>query len=372
MPHTLSRRQKRYCFLAFDCALVPVSLTLAFAVRFSDGIPHAHVETAIPLTIIMTMFAPVVMIVFRLPWIKLTALDVSALLRIAVRARLGSVTNPARVAGVMAEDTVDIVLHAAAYKHVPLVEDNELEGARNNIIGTQTVAQAALAAGVERFILVSTDKAVRPSNIMGATKRMAELVVQDLASRADATRFSMVRFGNVLGSSGSVLPLFQDQIRSGGPVTVTHPDVTRYFMTIPEAARLVLLAGAYSTGGDVFVLDMGQPKKIIDIARRMIEMSGAKLRKSGDEDGIEITITGLRPGEKLYEELLIDAASMIGTPHSKILRAEEGHLSQIEVAAMLRETRGAIEGGDPHRFRATVKGYVQEYHLPAVDAVERA
>ncbi len=620
MLQSLTRRQKRYFFLAFDSALVPISLMLAFALRFSDGLPETQVEAALPLFFLMTLFAPFVMIGFRLPWIKLTALDMSALIRIAfaamvlgfsamvasyllalgaprsipilltalffalavvgratgsflfnavltrdgagvpvaiygagaagiqlasalrqssevqpvtfvddnpslhgliisglsvaspvrlrkmaergdvarilvampsmqkdkqeklvedlsklacevqvlpsyvdlisgkgaamrtvapdallgrdkvtldvpdiakayagrsvmvtgaggsigselcrqlmdcnparitfyeqselalyqidrelrakaeakgitVRARLGSVTNPPRVASVMADEAVEIVLHAAAYKHVPLVEDNELEGARNNVIGTQTVAAAALAAGVERFILVSTDKAVRPTNIMGATKRMAELVVQDMASRSDTTRFSMVRFGNVLGSSGSVLPLFQDQIRTGGPVTVTHAEVTRFFMTIPEAARLVLLAGAYSKGGDVFVLDMGEPMKIIDIARRMIEMSGAKVRKGNEEEGIEIKITGLRPGEKLFEELLIDAANMVGTPHAKILRAEEDRLSQIEVAAMLREARGAIEQGDPKRFRATVEDCVKGYHRQVLEGTSNA
>ncbi|WP_224814632.1 nucleoside-diphosphate sugar epimerase/dehydratase [Hasllibacter sp. MH4015] len=284
--------------------------------------------------------------------------------RIAVSARLGSVTNPARVASVMADEGVDIVLHAAAYKHVPLVEDNELEGARNNVIGTQIVAAAAEAAGVERFILVSTDKAVRPTNIMGATKRMAEMVVQDMASRATRTRFAMVRFGNVLGSSGSVLPLFQRQIRVGGPVTVTHPDVTRFFMTIPEAARLVLLGGAYATGGDVFVLDMGKPMRIYDIAERMIQMSGAKVRDADHPQGIEIKITGLRPGEKLYEELLIDDDSLIATPHPKILRAEEDRLSQIEVAGMVREAKAAIEQGDAERFRVTVEGFVKGYSRP--------
>ena len=189
---------------------------------------------------------------------------------IEVVARLGSVCDRLRVEAIMRNQKVEIVLHAAAYKHVPLIEENEIEGARNNILGTRTLAESAMAAGVERFILVSTDKAVRPTNIMGATKRLAELVLQDLASRSVKTRFSMVRFGNVLGSSGSVLPLFQKQIRQGGPVTVTHPDVTRFFMTIPEASRLVLLAGAFSEGGDVFVLDMGKPMRIIDIARRMI------------------------------------------------------------------------------------------------------
>ncbi len=293
--------------------------------------------------------------------------------RIGVVARLGSVTNPLRVAAVMREEAVEIVLHAAAYKHVPLVEKNELEGARNNVLGTQIVAAAAQAAGVERFILVSTDKAVRPTNIMGATKRMAEMVVQDLALRSNGTRYSMVRFGNVLGSSGSVLPLFQDQIRMGGPVTVTHPEVTRYFMTIPEAARLVLLAGAYSTGGDLFVLDMGQPVRILDIARRMIELSGGRVRDESNPDGIEIQITGLRPGEKLYEELLIDPANMIVTPHAKILRASEAGLSQIEVAGMLREIRSAIDDSDAARLRHGIEGFVSGYQRPKQKSeIERA
>ncbi|WP_407496709.1 polysaccharide biosynthesis protein, partial [Pseudooceanicola sp. MF1-13] len=216
---------------------------------------------------------------------------------IPVIARLGSVTNRARVSGVIAEEGVEIILHAAAYKHVPLVEENELEGARNNVLGTQVVADAAAAAGIERFILVSTDKAVRPTNIMGATKRMAELVVQDMQTRNTTTRFAMVRFGNVLGSSGSVLPLFQKQIAAGGPVTVTHSEVTRFFMTIPEASRLVLLAGAYAKGGDVFVLDMGEPQKIIDIAHRMVKLSGRTVKDPVTGEGdIEIKVTGLRPG----------------------------------------------------------------------------
>lgn len=283
---------------------------------------------------------------------------------IPVTTRLGSVTNMARVSGVIAEENVDIILHAAAYKHVPLVESNELEGARNNVLGTQVVAEAAVAAEIERFILVSTDKAVRPTNIMGATKRMAELVVQDIATRSSITRLSMVRFGNVLGSSGSVLPLFQKQIEAGGPVTVTHPEVTRFFMTIPEAARLVLLAGAYAKGGDVFVLDMGEPQKIIDIARRMIALSGRSLRDASDEDGdIAIEITGLRPGEKLYEELLIDDDSLIPTPHEKILRAEEQKLSQLEVASMMRELQSCIREADTRRLRALVAARVEGYHM---------
>lgn len=286
---------------------------------------------------------------------------------IQVVPRLGSVCDRARVDQVIADQGVEIVLHAAAYKHVPLIEENEAEGAGNNVIGTQTVAEAARDAGLERFILVSTDKAVRPTNIMGATKRMAELVVQDLQTRSPRTKFAIVRFGNVLGSSGSVLPLFQRQIASGGPVTVTHQDVTRFFMTIPEASRLVLLAGAYAEGGDHFVLDMGEPRKVIDIARRMIALAGRTVREEGSEDGeIEIKVIGLRPGEKLYEELLIDNDSLVKTPHSKILRAEEKALSQIEVAAMMRELNAAIAENDAPRVRAAVRKWVEGYHPPAV------
>jgi len=286
---------------------------------------------------------------------------------IEVTTRLGSVTNRARVANVLTGEAVEIVLHAAAYKHVPLVEENELEGARNNVLGTQAVAEAAMAAGVERFILVSTDKAVRPTNVMGATKRLAEIVIQDLQTRSSHTKFAMVRFGNVMGSSGSVLPLFQRQIEQGGPLTVTHPDVTRFFMTIPEASRLVLLAGAYSRGGEVFVLDMGEAVKIIDVARRMIALSGRRPREQGSTDGdIEIRITGLRPGEKLYEELLIDNDSLRATPHDKILCAEEGRLSQIEVAAMLREIHEALSQGDAAILRRIIAARVEGYHIPQI------
>ncbi|MBB5514562.1 FlaA1/EpsC-like NDP-sugar epimerase [Rubricella aquisinus] len=286
---------------------------------------------------------------------------------IGVTTRLGSITNKARVTGVIAEEGVEIILHAAAYKHVPLVEDNELEGARNNVLGTQVVAEAAYAAGIERFILVSTDKAVRPTNVMGATKRMAELVVQDLQTRSQTTKFAMVRFGNVLGSSGSVLPLFQKQIEAGGPVTVTHKDVTRFFMTIPEAARLVLLAGSYARGGDVFVLDMGKPRRIIDIAHQMIALSGLSVKDpvSGQGD-IEVRVTGLRPGEKLYEELLIDDESLRPTPHPKILRAEEAMLSQIEIVAMIRDLQGAITEADTARLRRLIEARVEGYHVQEI------
>lgn len=285
---------------------------------------------------------------------------------VQVVSRLGSVTDAGRVAQVMTDERVEIVLHAAAYKHVPIVEENELEGARNNVIGTQTVAEAAAKAKVERFILVSTDKAVRPTNIMGATKRMAETVVQDIQTRHEASKFAMVRFGNVLGSSGSVLPLFERQIKAGGPVTVTHADVTRFFMTIPEAARLVLLAGAYAQGGDVFVLDMGQPMKIVDIARRMIHMSGRTVKENGEGD-IEIKITGLRPGEKLYEELLIDDESLVATPHEKILRAEEVAWGQTEVVEMLKDLKEIITKMDTVAFRALVLKRVDGYRVPEHD-----
>lgn len=288
--------------------------------------------------------------------------------KIPIVTKLGSVTNRARVAGVVRDEQVEIILHAAAYKHVPLVEENELEGARNNVLGTQIVSDVAEAAGVERFILVSTDKAVRPTNVMGATKRMAELVVQDRQTRATRTKFSMVRFGNVLGSSGSVLPLFLKQIEQGGPITVTHPDVTRFFMTIPEAARLVLLAGAYAEGGDVFVLDMGEPQKIMEIAKKLVELSRRRVVDPVTGEGdIEIKVTGLRPGEKLYEELLIDDESLRKTPHPKILRAEETMLSQIQIVAMLKELQASIEAASSERLRSLIKSTVDGYHQPEHD-----
>ena len=288
---------------------------------------------------------------------------------IPVVACLGSVTNKARVASVVADESVEIIVHSAAYKHVPLVEGNELEGARNNVLGTFVVTQVANAANIERMILISTDKAVRPTNIMGATKRLAELVLQDMQTRAGVTKFAMVRFGNVLGSSGSVLPLFQEQIARGGPVTVTHADVTRFFMTIPEAARLVLLAGAYATGGDVFVLDMGKPQKIIDIARQMIRLSGNDVIDPVTGKGdIAIEITGLRPGEKLYEELLIDNDSLVATPHPKILRAEEAMLSQTEMADIIAELEASLAAGDKARLRNLIATRVDGYHRQGADA----
>ncbi|MEM9585167.1 MAG: nucleoside-diphosphate sugar epimerase/dehydratase [Pseudomonadota bacterium] len=282
-------------------------------------------------------------------------------LGVEIVARLGSVTDRIAVEQTLREGMVDIVLHAAAYKHVPLVEENEIVGVRNNVIGTQTVAEAAEAAHVERFILVSTDKAVRPTNVMGASKRLAELVVQDLQTRSHGTKFSMVRFGNVLGSSGSVIPLFQKQISEGGPITLTHDKINRYFMTIPEAARLVLLAGAYATGGDVFVLDMGKAVNISDLARRMIELSGLTVRDAANPNGdIRIETIGLRPGEKMYEELLI-GDNALPTPHEKIMRAEETSLSQIEMARILRNLEQASESNDPEALRRILQDYVEGY-----------
>ncbi len=279
---------------------------------------------------------------------------------------LGSVTDSRFARVVMAAHEIQVAIHAAAYKHVPLVEANPLAGMMNNVLGTRVMADAAEEAGVERFILISTDKAVRPTNIMGASKRMAELVVQDMAKRSRGTVFSMVRFGNVLGSSGSVVPLFNEQIARGGPVTVTHPDVTRYFMTISEAVRLVLLAGSYShsaksKGGDVFVLDMGKPVRIIDLARQMIEAAGYTERCADHPEGdIDIETIGLRPGEKLHEELLI-GEGLLTTPHSKILRARENSLSELDMAKALQELGRAVTTGDAAAARQLAIDYVEGY-----------
>ncbi|MEM8731711.1 MAG: nucleoside-diphosphate sugar epimerase/dehydratase [Pseudomonadota bacterium] len=275
---------------------------------------------------------------------------------------LGSVCDKPGVLRTLVTHEVDIVLHAAAYKHVPLVEMNELEGVRNNVFGTQALAEAAQKAGIERFILISTDKAVRPTNVMGATKRIAEMVIQDLQRRSTGTIFAMVRFGNVLGSSGSVIPLFQRQIAAGGPVTLTHPEVTRFFMTVPEAARLVLLAGSYARGADVFVLDMGEPVRIIELARRMIELSGLKVRDDTDGDGdISIEVTGLRPGEKLYEELLIDEEGMLATPHPKIMWASEACPQPAEVDELLVSLSSALASESTETIRIALDRWVEGY-----------
>ncbi len=286
--------------------------------------------------------------------------------RTQIVAVLGSVTDSRATRSAMADHGIEVVVHAAAYKHVPLVELNPVAGMVNNVLGTRTLADAAEEAGVERFILISTDKAVRPTNMMGASKRLAEMVVQDLAKRSDKTSYSMVRFGNVLGSSGSVVPLFKDQIRRGGPVTLTHEDVTRYFMTISEAAHLVLLAGSFScstseAGGDVFVLDMGKPMRIRDLAEQMIEASGYTVRDETRPDGdIEIQMIGLRPGEKLHEELLI-GAGLLTTPHAKILRAREGSLSELDMAKALQALRNAMATGDAQAARAVAAAYVEGF-----------
>ena len=266
--------------------------------------------------------------------------------RLKIMPVLGSICEESLVRDVLTRFGIEVILHAAAYKHLPMVEENCIEGMRNNVLGTKVVAEAARDAQVERFILVSSDKAVRPTSAMGSSKRLAELVVQDLATRSTATRFSMVRFGNVLGSSGSVIPLFEEQIERGGPVTLTHSDVTRYFMTVSEAVRLVLLAGSFARGGDVFVLDMGEPVPVRQLALQMIEGAGLSVRDEHNPGGdIEIQITGLRPGEKLHEELLI-GSDMLTTPHPKILRAQEGHLSELEMAKVTRSLRDAIAQRD--------------------------
>jgi FlaA1/EpsC-like NDP-sugar epimerase len=250
---------------------------------------------------------------------------------------LASVQDEVRMRAIISSWKPDTIYHAAAYKHVPLVESNVIEGVRNNVFGTYTTAKIAQEVGVSTFILISTDKAVRPTNVMGATKRVAEMVLQAMAAEHSGTIFSMVRFGNVLGSSGSVVPLFRKQIKSGGPITVTHEDVTRYFMTIPEAAQLVIQAGAMAKGGEVFVLDMGDPVRIIDLARRMIELSGLTLKDENNPSGdITVEVVGLRPGEKLYEELLIgDNPEQTG--HSRIMKANEAKLNMQDLTYILED-----------------------------------
>jgi FlaA1/EpsC-like NDP-sugar epimerase len=291
---------------------------------------------------------------------------------------LGSIRNASRLADVMCTWKVNTVYHAAAYKHVPMVEHNIAEGVLNNLMGTLNTAQAAVKAGVTNFVLISTDKAVRPTNVMGSTKRLAEMVLQALSRESapvlfaddeavhqlNKTRFTMVRFGNVLGSSGSVIPLFHEQIRKGGPVTVTHPNITRYFMTIPEAAQLVIQAGSMGEGGDVFVLDMGEPVKIAVLAEKMIHLSGLSVRSDKTPHGdIAIEFTGLRPGEKLYEELLI-GDNVSPTEHPMIMRANEEHLPWEQFKERLGELLAAVECDDYERvrqlLRETVNGYKPE------------
>lgn len=274
---------------------------------------------------------------------------------------LGSVVNRGHVQRLCRENRIDTLYHAAAYKHVPIVEANPAAGVRNNIIGTLAAAEGAEAAGVKHFILVSTDKAVRPTNVMGATKRFAEMVLQTMAARGSETVFSIVRFGNVLGSSGSVVPLFRDQIRQGGPVTVTHPEVVRYFMTIPEASQLVIQAGAMAKGGEVFVLDMGEPVRILDLAQTMIRLMGLSVRDESNPEGdIDIVFSGLRPGEKLFEELLIGDAS-VRTEHEMIMQAHEETLSESDVVTAMEAFRAALDRGQAEPLKALLRSYVNGY-----------
>jgi FlaA1/EpsC-like NDP-sugar epimerase len=280
---------------------------------------------------------------------------------------LGTVTEQSRLEALLNENAIHTIYHAAAYKHVPLVEKNIAEGVKNNVLGTLSAAQAAINAQVETFVLISTDKAVRPTNVMGATKRLAELVLQALAQNAaHQTRFTMVRFGNVLGSSGSVIPLFRKQIANGGPVTVTHPDIIRYFMTIPEAAELVIQAGALGHGGDVFVLDMGEPVKIRQLARRMIQLSGLSvLDEQNPEGDVAIQFTGLRPGEKLYEELLIGDNVSI-TQHEKIMRAEESVMPWQQLEPVLNQLRELCQQGNPQDVKQVLLDHVDGFNPESV------
>ena len=274
---------------------------------------------------------------------------------------LGSVLETEKCEKILRTFKVETVYHAAAYKHVPLVEHNPIEGIRNNALGTLSMARAAIAAGVKRFVLISTDKAVRPTNVMGSTKRLAELILQAFSREQDKTRFCMVRFGNVLGSSGSVVPLFRKQIIAGGPITITHPEITRYFMTIPEAAQLVLQAGAMGEGGDVFVLDMGDPVKIVDLAKRMVHLSGLEVRSEQTPNGtIDIHHVGLRPGEKLYEELLI-GDNVEGTDHPLIMRAQEAELPWPQLELLLDDLTQACARFDHEAVRALLLQAVTEY-----------
>jgi len=288
---------------------------------------------------------------------------------IDIRCVLGSVTHRRRVEAVIRSFDVQTIYHAAAYKHVPLVEHNPIEGVQNNLFGTWRTAEAALAAEVETFVLVSTDKAVRPTNVMGATKRMSELVLQAMTHRQGKTRFCMVRFGNVLGSSGSVVPLFRQQIRRGGPITVTHSEITRYFMTIPEAAQLVLQAGSMGHGGDVFVLDMGESVRIADLARRMIHLSGLQVCDANNESGdIELVYTGLRPGEKLFEELLI-GDNVTGTDHARIMRVKEAQLEWVDLSKILDSIEKACATFNSAKVRKLLEASVAGYE-PQCDIVD--
>lgn len=321
--------------------------------------------------------APAVLILFEHSEYNLYSIHQELQVRLDPSIRLvpilGSIRNPQRLLDVMRTWRVDTLYHAAAYKHVPMVEHNIAEGVLNNVVGTLNTAQAAILAGVRHCVLISTDKAVRPTNVMGCTKRLAEQLLQALSreaeprlhglgcAQANLTRFCMVRFGNVLGSSGSVIPLFREQIRRGGPVTVTHPEITRYFMTIPEAAQLVIQAGAMGQGGDVFVLDMGEPVRIAELAEKMIRLSGMTLRSEHNPRGdIAIEYSGLRPGEKLYEELLI-GDNVSATEHPMIRRADEQHMSWEALSELLDQLLAAVADEDCARIRTLLCQAVPEY-----------
>ncbi|WOK35111.1 nucleoside-diphosphate sugar epimerase/dehydratase [Sphingomonas sp. C3-2] len=275
---------------------------------------------------------------------------------------LASVRDDRRMDEIIGNWRPDTVYHAAAYKHVPLVEHNPAEGILNNVVGTLTTAKIASNHGTSKFVLISTDKAVRPTNIMGASKRIAEMVLQALAQTNTRTCFTMVRFGNVLGSSGSVVPLFRKQISDGGPITITHRDINRYFMTIPEASQLVIQAGAMAKGGEVFVLDMGEAVKIIDLAKNMIELSGLTVRDRDNPEGdIDIKEVGLRPGEKLFEELLI-GNNPEPTPHNRIMKANEHRISWEEISLEIDRMISSIECDDVHLLKAIIHNIVPEFN----------
>ena len=294
---------------------------------------------------------------------ELAALNQQLQVKVDIVPILGSVQDQPRLEATMKHFAIDTVYHAAAYKHVPLVEHNLIEGIKNNVFGTYAAARSAQRVGVKTFVLVSTDKAVRPTNIMGASKRLAELILLGLSStqQNDETRFCMVRFGNVLGSSGSVVPRFRQQIQNGQSVTVTHPEMIRYFMTIPEAAQLVIQAGAMSSSGDIFVLDMGEPVRILDLALKMIRLMGEEPKTKENPSGtIAVNFSGLRPGEKLFEELLI-GSNVSGTGHSKILRADEPEVALDDVNHMLEQLRAAVVAYDSDRIKALLMTWVDGY-----------
>ncbi len=274
---------------------------------------------------------------------------------------LGSVTDQPLISKIISQFKVNTIYHAAAYKHVPIVELNPIAGIKNNVLGTYIIASEALKYNVDNMVLISTDKAVRPTNVMGASKRFAEMILQAMQSKSSHTIFSMVRFGNVLGSSGSVVPLFREQIKAHGPITVTHPKIIRYFMTIPEAIELVIQAGNMAEGGEVFVLDMGEPVKIVDLARRMIQLSGFSVKDANNPNGdIEIKFTGLRPGEKLYEELLIDG-SVSQTSHARIMKANETYLDYDVLINLLESLKSAIDVYDISESIKVITNTVIEY-----------